>query len=93
MGSLLLLSYSATNIQMFVLLPPWHCGLNHSSNYLGHCACRTKLMPLFAIFAGEGPLPPEGGPAEIPQSMEQMNSEANLQAQVLNCLLDLLLII
>lgn len=50
-------------------------------------------MPLFAIFAGEGTLPPEGGPAEIPQSMEQMNSEANLQAQVLNCLLDLLLII
>lgn len=36
----------------------------------------------FVPVPGEGPLPPEGGPAEIPQSMEQMNSEANLQAQV-----------
>ncbi|XP_078281992.1 protein transport protein Sec16A isoform X3 [Rhinoraja longicauda] len=36
----------------------------------------------FSRKAGEGPLPPEGSPAEMSQSMEQMNSEANLQAQV-----------
>ncbi|XP_078281993.1 protein transport protein Sec16A isoform X4 [Rhinoraja longicauda] len=37
---------------------------------------------LFVPVPGEGPLPPEGSPAEMSQSMEQMNSEANLQAQV-----------